>query len=355
MTYPDSIGVVNSEIRVMSHMRIWSAGISSITPASACAPRPRSGKRDHQRDISAGRRSGGGCIGNDGHGRPLRGGIYRANPGRPGIFALPPFRKGVLPLFRACGFRAPWHIMEAVLPPARGEQKGVFFAMPHPQFDRHELHVKPLSARKDKVYIEQSHVLPDAPVAHPFTGAGEQVVRETVERVKRARETGKSRMLTFGAHSIKNASPRSSSSSWRTLGHPPRHQRRGHHPRLGVRLQGHSSEDVRPTWTAASSAFGRRRVLPQPSTCGWRVARMGYASPSGLRGARGAGAFPRSRPSSTRSTSRPPGPRAGRRAADLLDRIRTLNWIPADAVPPPTSVSASSRRLPLGIPFTSHP
>ncbi len=75
--------------------------------------------------------------------------------------------------------------------------------MPYPQFDRHALHIKPLSERKDKVYIEKDHVTPDtAPVA--FDEKSQNVINETIDRIVVAREAGKSRMLTFGAHAIKN-------------------------------------------------------------------------------------------------------------------------------------------------------
>ena len=75
--------------------------------------------------------------------------------------------------------------------------------MPYPQFDRHALHIKPLSERKDKVYIEKDHVTPDTPPA-AFDEKSQKVIDETIERLVAAREAGKSRMLTFGAHAIKN-------------------------------------------------------------------------------------------------------------------------------------------------------
>ncbi len=75
--------------------------------------------------------------------------------------------------------------------------------MPYPQFDRHALHIKPLSERKDKVYIEKDHVTPDTPPT-AFDDKSQKVIDETIERLVAAREAGKSRMLTFGAHAIKN-------------------------------------------------------------------------------------------------------------------------------------------------------
>ena len=75
--------------------------------------------------------------------------------------------------------------------------------MPYPQFNRHALHIKPLSERKDNVYIERDHVAPDT-APRPFDEKGQKLIAETVDRIVAAREAGKSRMLTFGAHSIKN-------------------------------------------------------------------------------------------------------------------------------------------------------
>ncbi len=75
--------------------------------------------------------------------------------------------------------------------------------MPYPQFDRHALHIKPLSERTDKVFIEKDHVTPDTPPA-AFDEKAQKVIDETIDRIVAAREAGKSRMLTFGAHAIKN-------------------------------------------------------------------------------------------------------------------------------------------------------
>ena len=75
--------------------------------------------------------------------------------------------------------------------------------MPHTQLDRFRLNVKPLSERKNKVYIERDHIPPTVR-PRPFSAAGERLIDETVARLRQAREQGKSRMLTFGAHAIKN-------------------------------------------------------------------------------------------------------------------------------------------------------
>jgi hypothetical protein len=76
--------------------------------------------------------------------------------------------------------------------------------MPYPLLDRYQLHIKPLSDRKDKVYIERDHVPADTPLQQPFSESGQKSIAEVTDRLKKAREAGKSRMITFGAHAIKN-------------------------------------------------------------------------------------------------------------------------------------------------------
>ncbi|MCK5740004.1 hypothetical protein KAH55_12505 [bacterium] len=75
--------------------------------------------------------------------------------------------------------------------------------MPFPQMDRFKLHIKPLSARKNKVYIERDHIPPTAK-PKPFSPEDNILIDDVVARLRKARELGKSRMLTFGAHAIKN-------------------------------------------------------------------------------------------------------------------------------------------------------
>jgi hypothetical protein len=75
--------------------------------------------------------------------------------------------------------------------------------MPHPQLDRTQLEIKPLSARINKTHIEQDHV----PVtALPGNASAEfrEVVGETAAHIRAAREKGASVMLSMGAHTIKN-------------------------------------------------------------------------------------------------------------------------------------------------------
>lgn len=75
--------------------------------------------------------------------------------------------------------------------------------MPYAQLDRHALKVRPLSDRYNKVYIERDAVGIDS-TARSLGSVGEQVIEETVKRIKEARINKKSVILAFGAHSIKN-------------------------------------------------------------------------------------------------------------------------------------------------------
>jgi hypothetical protein len=75
--------------------------------------------------------------------------------------------------------------------------------MPFNQFDRRRLRIKPLAERENKVLIERDHIAPgDDP--RPLPDAVVRVVEETADRLRQARTAGKSRMLVFGAHAIKN-------------------------------------------------------------------------------------------------------------------------------------------------------
>jgi hypothetical protein len=75
--------------------------------------------------------------------------------------------------------------------------------MPYPLFDRKKLDIKSLSARKNKVRIEQDYV-PVNQKPTDETGHFKSIITETVERIKVARKKNAPVMLTFGAHTIKN-------------------------------------------------------------------------------------------------------------------------------------------------------
>jgi len=75
--------------------------------------------------------------------------------------------------------------------------------MPHPQFDRDKLIVKPLGERQNKIVIERDCVLPGT-APRPLAGEAREIVRETAERMRKVRRDGRASMLAFGAHAIKN-------------------------------------------------------------------------------------------------------------------------------------------------------
>jgi len=75
--------------------------------------------------------------------------------------------------------------------------------MPYQKFNRDKLILKPLSERKNKVNIEADHIPTDMPPKN-LSEKGFELVRQTVDKIKKAKALNRSVMLTFGAHTIKN-------------------------------------------------------------------------------------------------------------------------------------------------------
>jgi hypothetical protein len=75
--------------------------------------------------------------------------------------------------------------------------------MPYPQLDRHQLHMKPLRERHNKVDIARDHVPADVAPADRSAFKND-VFKETVERIRQARANGRPVIVAFGAHTIKN-------------------------------------------------------------------------------------------------------------------------------------------------------
>lgn len=75
--------------------------------------------------------------------------------------------------------------------------------MPHKQLDRGALVLRKLRERGNRVHIEQDRVLP-ADAAGPLTPELEQAVQAAAADLRVARDAERARMLTFGAHTIKN-------------------------------------------------------------------------------------------------------------------------------------------------------
>ena len=231
--------------------------------------------------------------------------------------------------------------------------------MSYPQFDRSRIVFKPLSLRKDKVFIERDHVPPDAS-PRPFAPEAMTIMEEAAEKIRRARAEDRSRMITFGAHSIKNGlAPvfiRLIESGWIT-----------HLATNGAGIihdwefafQGHSSEDVRAnvargefgTWQETGFYLNLAIIVGA-----WRG--MGYGE--------SVGAFVENEGLEIPSREQliqeilekaENKPLQAAAAADLLDRVIRFELKPGwMAVPHPWKrfgLQAAAYRL--GVPFTSHP
>ena len=231
--------------------------------------------------------------------------------------------------------------------------------MPYPEFDRHALHIKPLSAREDKVFIEKDHVPPSAS-PKPFSEQGQRIIGETVARIAAARETGKSRMIAFGAHAIKNGlAPvfiKLIEDGWIT-----------HLATNGAGIihdwefafQGHSSEDVRDnvergefgTWQETGFYLnlainvGAWRGLGYGESVGAFVEDEGLEIPAVDELKRQIHA------------SLDTDPALAAAAADLLERIRTFDLAPGwmEVKHPYKQYGLQAAACRLEVPFTSHP
>lgn len=231
--------------------------------------------------------------------------------------------------------------------------------MPYPQFDRHALNIKPLCARKDKVYIEKDHVPPTAE-PRAFSENGQKAIAETVRRIRAAREAGKSRMITFGAHSIKNGlAPvfiKLLEDGWIT-----------HLATNGAGIihdwefafQGHSSEDVRANvdrgefgvWEETGFYLNLAIIAGAYRGMGYGESVGAFVENEGLE-------IPSEDALKAEITANIDcNPRQAAAAADLLDRVRTFGIAPGwMAVPHPfKQYGLQSAAYRMGIPFTSHP
>jgi len=75
--------------------------------------------------------------------------------------------------------------------------------MSYKQFDRFAVHMEPLSIRHNKKQIEPDHIPTTAEVP-PLTGKAAVLVAELADRMRAARKHDRPRMISFGAHAIKN-------------------------------------------------------------------------------------------------------------------------------------------------------
>lgn len=219
--------------------------------------------------------------------------------------------------------------------------------------------MKPLSERQNRVHIETDHVDPgDKP--RPLSKTGEAVVAETVERLKRAREADKARMLAFGAHAIKNGlAPvfaKLIEDGWIT-----------HLATNGAGIihdwefayQGHSSEDVRAN--VARGEFGTWEETGFYINLAINVGAylgIGYGESVGAMVQNEGIQIPTESALETaieESLARDPGDAAA--AADLLGKVRRFalepGWMPVPHPYKRFGLQAAAYRL--GVPYTGHP
>lgn len=74
--------------------------------------------------------------------------------------------------------------------------------MPYPKIDYRTIAVQPLSKRTSKFTIEQILIDPESPPPDP--GATQKEIQTIAEKIRTARKNGKSVMLAYGAHMVKN-------------------------------------------------------------------------------------------------------------------------------------------------------
>ena len=219
----------------------------------------------------------------------------------------------------------------------------------HPQFDRRQLAIQPLSARQSKAAIETIQIAPDA-APRPLPAQHRDVFAETVARIRAARAAGKPVMLAFGAHTIKNGlAPvliRLIETGWVT-----------HLATNGAGIihdwefayQGRSSEDVRRyiaegqfgIWEETGFNINLALVVGAYEGKGYGESVGALIEQEGL-----------TIPTAAELQSQPTGA-----AADLRDVIAQFKLAPGfRKVPHPFkrfSVQAAAYRL--GVPFTGHP
>ena len=75
--------------------------------------------------------------------------------------------------------------------------------MPHPQFDRSKLRIRPLADRPNRVELPRDAVYPGA-TPKALSAQTRALLEECVARMRAARKNGRPVMLAFGAHTIKN-------------------------------------------------------------------------------------------------------------------------------------------------------
>jgi len=231
--------------------------------------------------------------------------------------------------------------------------------MPHPQFDRSRLVMKPLAARANKRTVAR-HMIDLRIEPAPLSPATEAALAETVARIRRARETSRPVMLAFGAHAIKNGlapalialAQRGWATHLATNGAGVIHD-------WEFAFQGATSEDVRANM--ARGEFGAWRetgLYLNLALAAGAYEGKGYGESIGAMIACERLALPP--PDELENTARAclrDDPERAAAALDLLAVLRRMSLPPGElAIPHPfKQYSAQAGAWAAGVPFTGHP
>jgi hypothetical protein len=227
-----------------------------------------------------------------------------------------------------------------------------------PQFDRRRLRLRPLSERKNRLAFPRDAVFPGRqPGELPAPSAA--VLRETVARIRAAREAGRPVICAFGAHTIKNGlGPvliRLVEEGWLT--HLATNGAGIIHD-WEIAFQGQTSEDVREnvgrgefgTWDETGRYIGlgllvgAYRGLGYGESIGRLIEEQGLEIPAAAELESAAARF----------ASEPDRAAA---AIDLLGACREFR-VPAGRMPvahPQRQLSVQAAAFRLRVPFTGHP
>lgn len=230
--------------------------------------------------------------------------------------------------------------------------------MTHPEFDRHRLHILPLSERSNKLQIERDHVSPTAnpgDISEDTTAA----VTETSARIRSARDNDKPVILAFGAHTIKNGlGP--------VLIHLMEKNWITHLATNGAGIihdwefafQGQTSEDVQAYVSAGQ--FGIWEETGRFINLALRIGAwegLGYGESVGAMIQNDGLTIPTTDALLAATANAAQDPERAAAAADLLGGIRDFDLAPGRlTIPHPfKAYSAQAAAYRMGIPFTSHP
>ncbi len=230
--------------------------------------------------------------------------------------------------------------------------------MPYSEFDRHRLHVLALSERKNKLSIE-SDLVPVGASPRALSQEAADVVRETADRIRAARDGNRSVILAFGAHTIKNGLGSVLVSlmeqGWVT-----------HLATNGAGIihdwefafQGETSEDVRAN--VAAGQFGIWEETGRYINLALRIGAWegrGYGESVGAMIETGGLDIPAADDLCVAAAAAKEDPERAAAAADLLAAVRDFDLAPGRLeIPHPfKQFSAQAAAFRLGIPFTGHP